>query len=265
MTIGFIGAGNMGGAIAIAAAKAVGGEHLLIADLNTEKAAALAADIGATVTDNEGVVANSDYIFLGVKPQMMEAALTALRPALTARETKPVLISMAAGLTVDCIADWSGSLPVIRIMPNTPVAVGEGMTLYTPADTVTDGQIADFEFFMAASGKLCRLPESLIDAGCGVSGCGPAFAYMFTEALAAGGVDKGLDPALALELAAQTVLGAAKMIQQTGRDPMDLRDAVCSPGGATIQGVYALENGGLRDLTVCAVDAAYKRTLEMKQ
>jgi len=265
MKIGFIGAGNMGGAIAVAAAKAVGGEHLLIADLNTEKAAALAADIGAAVTDNEGVVANSDYIFLGVKPQMMEAVLTALRPALAARENPPVLISMAAGLTVDCIKEWSGGLPVIRIMPNTPVAVGEGMTLYTVGEDVTAEQKAVFADFMTASGRLCELPESLIDAGCGVSGCGPAFAYMFTEALAAGGVAKGLDPSLALELAAQTVLGAARMIQQTGRDPMDLRDAVCSPGGATIQGVYALEEGGLRDLTVCAVDAAYKRTLEMKQ
>ena len=265
MTIGFIGAGNMGGAIAIAAAKAVGGEHLLIADLNTEKATALAWSIGATVTDNEGVVASSDYIFLGVKPQMMEAVLTALRPALAARKNPPVLISMAAGLTVACIADWSGVPAVIRIMPNTPVAVGEGMTLFTVSEQIAADQKAEFIAFMAASGRLCELPEDLIDAGCGVSGCGPAFAYMFTEALAAGGVEKGLDPALALELAAQTVLGAAKMIQQTGRDPMDLRDAVCSPGGATIQGVYALQDGGLRDLTISAVDAAYKRTLEMKK
>lgn len=265
MKIGFIGAGNMGGAIAIAAAKVVGGEHLLIADLNTEKAAALAADIGATATDNEGVVVNSDYIFLGVKPQMMEAALTALRPALAAREQKPVLISMAAGLTVDCIAAWSGGQPVIRIMPNTPVAVGEGMTLYTVGADVTAAQKAVFTDFMTASGRLCELPESLIDAGCAVSGCGPAFAYLFIEALAAGGTEKGLDPALSLELAAQTVLGAAKMVQETGKDPIALKDAVCSPGGATLQGVSALERGNFRDVAMSAVDAAYQRTLEMKQ
>ena len=265
MKIGFIGAGNMGGAIAIAAAKAVGGEHLLIADLNTEKAAALAADIGATATDNEGVVANSDYIFLGVKPQVMESALTALRPALAAREQKPVLISMAAGLTVACIQDWSGGAPTIRIMPNTPVAVGEGMTLYTVGADVTAEQKAVFADFMTASGRLCELPESLIDAGCAVSGCGPAFAYLFIEALAAGGTEKGLDPALSLELAAQTVLGAAKMVQETRRDPIALKDAVCSPGGATLQGVAALERGGFRDAALSAVDAAYRRTLEMKQ
>ena len=265
MKIGFIGAGNMGGALATAAARAVGGAGLLIADLDTEKAATLAATIGAVATDSDAVVAQCDYIFLGVKPQGMESVLTALRPALTAREQKPVLISMAAGLTVACIAAWSGGMPVIRIMPNTPVTVGEGMTLYTLSADVTAAQKAEFLTFMAASGRLCALPESLIDAGCAVSGCGPAFAYLFIEALAAGGTDKGLDPALSLELAAQTVLGAAKMVQETGRDPMALKDAVCSPGGATIQGVYALEDGNLRGLTAFAVDAAYKRTLEMKK
>ncbi len=265
MTIGFIGAGNMGGAIAIAAAKAVGGGCLRIADLDTQKAADLAAAIGAVATDSATVAAQCDYIFLGVKPQVMEAALTALCPALAAREQKPVLISMAAGLTVACIQDWSGGAPVIRIMPNTPVAVGEGMTLYTLSDEVTAEQKADFTVFMATSGRLCELPESLIDAGCAVSGCGPAFAYLFIEALAAGGTDKGLDPALSLELAAQTVLGAAKMVQETGRDPIALKDAVCSPGGATLQGVAALERGGFRDVALSAVDAAYNRTLEMKQ
>ena len=264
MKIGFIGAGNMGGALATAAARAVGGNNLLITDLDTAKAASLATAIGAVATDSATVVAQSDYIVLGVKPQVMESALTALRPALTARTTKPVLISMAAGLTVACIKEWGGA-PVIRIMPNTPVAVGEGMTLFTLCDEVTAAQKAEFETFMAASGRLCELPESLIDAGCAVSGCGPAFAYLFIEALAAGGAEKGLDPALSLELAAQTVLGAAKMVQETGRDPIALKDAVCSPGGATLQGVRALDEGGFRAVGMAAVDAAYKRTLEMKK
>ncbi len=265
MTIGFIGAGNMGGALATAAAKAVGGANLLITDLDTEKAEALATAIGATATDSDTVVVQSDFIFLGVKPQVMETALTALRDGFAARAQKPVLISMAAGLTVACIQEWSGGLPVVRIMPNTPVAVGEGMTLYTLSADVTAAQKADFEALMACSGKICELPESLIDAGCAVSGCGPAFAYLFIEALAAGGVDKGLAPALSLELAAQTVLGAAKMVQETGRDPIALKDAVCSPGGATLQGVAALERGDFRTISMSAVDAAYKRTLEMKK
>ncbi len=265
MIIGFIGAGNMGGALAAATARAVGGENLLIADLDTQKAADLAATIGAATADGDTVAAQCDYIFLGVKPQVMEAALTALRPVWATRGEKPVLISMAAGLTVACIQDWSGGMPVIRIMPNTPVAVGEGMTLYTLSADVTAAQKADFVAMMAASGRISELPESLIDAGCAVSGCGPAFAYLFMEALAAGGAEKGLDPALALEYAAQTVLGAAKMVQQTGRDPIALKDAVCSPGGATLQGVRALDEGGFRTVTMSAVDAAYRRTLEMKQ
>jgi len=265
MKIGFIGAGNMGGALATAAAQAVGGAHLRIADLDSHKAAALATAIGAVTADGATVAAQCDYIFLGVKPQVMEAALTALRPTLTAREDQPVLISMAAGLTVACIQEWSGGMPVIRIMPNTPVAVGEGMTLYTLSPEVTAAQKADFVAMMAASGHISELPESLIDAGCAVSGCGPAFAYLFIEALAAGGTEKGLAPALSLELAAQTVLGAARMVQQTGRDPIALKDAVCSPGGATLQGVRALDEGGFRGVAMAAVDAAYKRTLEMKK
>lgn len=265
MKIGFIGAGNMGGALAIAAAKAVGGAHLLIADVDTEKAAALAADIGANTADGETVAAQCDYIFLGVKPQVMESALAALRPALDAREQKPVLISMAAGLSVACIADWSGGMPVIRIMPNTPVAVGAGMILYTADETVTADQKIAFADMMAQAGRLDEIPERLMDAGSCVSGCGPAFAYLFIEALADGGVECGLPRAQALDYAAQTVLGAAQMVLDTGRHPGTLKDAVCSPGGTTIAGVHALEAGGFRSLAMDAVTAAYDRTLELKK
>ena len=262
MKIGFIGAGNMGGALATAAARAVGGACLRIADANAEKAAALAAQIGAvTVADNAAVAAQCDYIFLGVKPQMMQAMLTDLKPSLKANT---VLITMAAGLTTDQIRAWAGDLPVIRIMPNTPVAVGEGMTLYTATPDVTASQLDGFVAMMAQSGKLCYLPESLIDSGCAVSGCGPAFVYLFIEALTAGGVEKGLSREQSLQLAAQTVLGAAQMVLETGRDPIPLKDAVCSPGGATLQGVAALERCDLHGTVLSAVDAAYKRTLELK-
>ena len=261
MKIGFIGAGNMGGALATAAAKAVGGDSLLIADADREKAAALAAVIGATTADNATVAAKCDYIFLGVKPQMMQAMLTDLKPHLSANT---VLITMAAGLTTNQIREWAGDLPVIRIMPNTPVAVGEGMILYAVTPDVTATQLEGFTQMMAQSGKLCALPESLIDAGCAVSGCGPAFAYLFIEALTAGGEEKGLSRQQALQLAAQTVLGAAQMVLETGRDPIPLKDAVCSPGGATLQGVAALERGHLHETVIAAVDAAYNRTLELK-
>lgn len=261
MKIGFIGAGNMGGALATAAAKAVGGDCLLIADVSAEKAAALAAEIGAVVADNATVAAQCDYIFLGVKPQMMQAMLTDLKPHLNG---KAVLITMAAGLTTDQIRAWAGDLPVIRIMPNTPVAVGEGMTLYAATPDVSVPQLDGFVAIMAQSGKLCALPEALIDSGCAVSGCGPAFAYLFIEAMAAGGVEKGLSREQSLQLAAQTVLGAAQMVLETGRDPIALKDAVCSPGGATLQGVAVLERDDLKGIVTAAIDAAYKRTLELK-
>ena len=261
MQIGFIGAGNMGGALATAAAKAVGGECLLIADANAEKAAALAAEIGATTADNATVAAQCDYIFLGVKPQMMQAMLTDLKPHLSGNA---VLITMAAGLTTQQIRAWAGDCPVIRIMPNTPVAVGEGMTLYTATPDVSASQLDGFVQMMAQSGKLCALPEALIDSGCAVSGCGPAFAYLFIEAMAAGGVEKGLSREQSLQLAAQTVLGAAQMVLETGRDPIALKDAVCSPGGATLQGVAVLERDDLKGIVTAAIDAAYQRTLELK-
>ena len=261
MTIGFIGAGNMGGALATAAARAVGGACLRIADADATKAQTLADAIGATVADNATVAAQCDYIFLGVKPQMMQEMLADLAPHLA---NKPVLITMAAGLTTEQIRSWAGDCPVIRIMPNTPVAVGEGMTLYTATPDVTASQLDGFVQMMAQSGKLCHLPESLIDSGCAVSGCGPAFVYLFIEALTAGGVEKGLSREQSLQLAAQTVLGAAQMVLETGRDPIPLKDAVCSPGGATLQGVAALERGDLHGTVLSAVDAAYKRTLELK-
>ena len=261
MTIGFIGAGNMGGALATSVFFAAVDAHLLIADVDTIKAEVLAGAIGGKVVDNATLAAQCDYIFLGVKPQMMKDMLTDLKPSLKA---DTVLITMAAGLTTDQIRAWAGDLPVIRIMPNTPVAVGEGMTLYTATADVTAEQLDGFVQMMEWSGKLCHLPESLIDSGCPVSGCGPAFAYLFIEALAAGGVEKGLSPEQSLQLAAQTVLGAAQMVLETGRDPIALKDAVCSPGGATLQGVAALERGDLRGTVLSAVDAAYKRTLELK-
>ena len=261
MQIGFIGAGNMGGALATAAAKAVGGDCLFIADANAEKAQALAAALGATAADNAAVAAQCDYIFLGVKPQMMQAMLTDLKPHLNGNA---VLITMAAGLTTDQIRGWAGDLPVIRIMPNTPVAVGEGRTLYAATPDVTAAQLDGFVAMMAQSGKLCALPEALIDSGCAVSGCGPAFAYLFIEAMAAGGVEKGLSREQSLQLAAQTVLGAAQMVLQTGRDPIALKDAVCSPGGATLQGVAVLERDDLKGIVTAAIDAAYRRTLELK-
>ena len=264
MTVGFIGAGNMGGALATAVAKAIGGDKVYLADPCADKVEALAAAIGAHVADNAAVVSTCDYVFLGVKPQMMEGVLRSLN--LAALPSLPVLVSMAAGLSTAALQDMTGvKAAVIRIMPNTPVAVGEGMILYTATPEVSPVQLEGFTGMLEQAGRLSAIDEKLIDAASAVSGCGPAFAYLFVEALADGGVECGLPRQQAMEYAAQMLLGAAKMVLETGTHPGALKDAVCSPGGTTIAGVHALEDGGFRSLAMDAVTAAYERTLELKK
>jgi pyrroline-5-carboxylate reductase len=171
---------------------------------------------------------------------------------------------MAAGVAIEDIRKMAGGdYPVIRIMPNTPVAVGSGMILYDATENVTDGQLAQFLENMAQAGLLDRVPEKLIDAGSALSGCGPAFVCLFVEALADGAVACGLPREQAVRYAEQTLAGTAKMLLQNGQHPGALKDAVCSPGGTTIAGVKALEEGGLRKSAISAVVAAYDRTLEL--
>ena len=266
MTVGFIGAGNMGGALATAVARAIGGEQVLLADACADKAAQLAAMIGARAADNTAVVETCDYVFLGVKPQVMESVIASIRATLCARKTPCALVSMAAGLSTAALEKMVGvALPIIRIMPNTPVAVGEGMILYTHNNSVDTAQVDGLVSILAQAGRLSAIPERLIDAASAVSGCGPAFAYLFIEALADGGVECGLSRTQAIEYAAQMLRGAAQMVLETGEHPAALKDAVCSPGGTTIAGVHALEDGGFRSLGMDAVCAAYQRTLELKK
>ena len=172
---------------------------------------------------------------------------------------------MAAGFSIARVQELAGgTYPVIRIMPNTPVAVGRGMILYTCGESVTGEEERIFLEAMAGAGRFSRLPERLMDAGSAVSGCGPAFADLFLEALADGGVACGLPRAQAVELAAQMMLGSAKLALRSGQHPGALKDAVCSPGGATIQGVRALEAAGFRGAVMEAVIASYEKTLELK-
>ena len=267
MTVGFIGTGNMGGALARAAAKSVKPEHIVLSNRTARKAVALAEELGAAaVSENAPIAARCDYIFLGVKPQMMASLLESLRPLLAERKTPCVLISMAAGLTVSAIREMAGlPLPVIRIMPNTACAVGAGLTLYACSEDVTAQQKADFLAILAASGALEELDEHLIDAASAVAGCGGAFAALFMEALADGAVVCGLPRDKAMRYAQQMLLGNAKLALESGQHPAQLKDAICSPGGTTIAGVRALEEGGFRAAAMNAVIAAYERTLELKK
>ncbi len=260
---GFIGCGNMGSALARAVGRAIPGQRLLLSNRSPEKARALAEDLGAAVGSNAQLAAESDYLFLGVKPQMMAELLAELRPALLRREQPCTLVTMAAGISIAQLRDMAGgAYPVIRIMPNTPCAIGQGMLLCT-ADGLSPDRLASFSAALAAAGRLDWLEETLMDAGSAVSGCGPAFVYLFAEALADGGVACGLPRRRARTYAAQTLLGAAALLLETGDTPGSLKDAVCSPGGTTIQGVRVLEQAGFRSAAVEAVIAAYEKTKEL--
>ena len=266
MTIGFIGTGNMGGALAISAAKVLSGGQIYLANRTPEKAAALAERIGAVAVDNDSIAVECDYIFLGVKPQMMQGLLDSLRLLLAARKTPCVLISMAAGLSIEAIREMAGlQLPVIRIMPNVACAVGEGLTLYACSADVTAQQKQEFLHMLSASGALEELDEHLMDAGSAVAGCGGAFACLFLEALADGAVSCGLPRDKAMRYAQQMLLGTAALARETGTHPGAIKDSICSPGGTTIAGVRALEQGGFRAAAMNAVIAAYERTLELKK
>lgn len=262
--IGFIGTGNMGGALATAVCNAVSGKNIVLSDKDSEKSGALAEKLGASACDSKTLASNCKYIFLGVKPQMMEEMAKEILPILEKRNDKFVLVSMAAGVTTEKIASYFGKeYKVIRIMPNTAVEVGEGMVLYSLGASVDRESEEEFLGFMRFAGELDKLPENLIDAGCAVSGCGPAFVYMFMEALADGGVRCGLSRAAALKYAEQMVIGAAKLAKVSEKHPEALKDAVCSPAGSTIEGCLSLENHGFRGAVADAVTAAFDRTKEL--
>ena len=263
-TLGFIGTGNMGGALARAACKSVPSGQVFLSNRTAEKARALSAELDYRVTDNEAIAQNADLIFLGVKPQYMEEVMAEICPILEARESRFLLVSMAAGLTIPRIRELAGkNYPVIRIMPNTPSAIGEGMVFYDCSENVTKTEEKVFLESLAGAGRLAPLADRLMDAGSAVAGCGPAFADMFLEALADGGVACGLPRALALESAAQMMIGTAKLMLETGKHPGELKDAVCSPGGATIQGIRALEEAGFRGAVMDAVIAAWEKSQGM--
>ena len=260
---GFLGTGNMGGALASAVAKKTSPASVLLANRTRAKAEALAVKLGCAVAENAEAAERANFLFLGVKPQGMRELLTSLSDVLGARNDRFVLVTMAAGLTVKTIREMAGGdYPVARIMPNTPAAVGEGVILYA-ADGLTGEEDETLRDALSGAGQVIVLPEEKIDAGSALSGCGPAFVCMMIEALADGAVACGLPRALALSAAAQTLKGTASLMLETGKHPGTLKDEVCSPGGSTIEGVRTLEEGALRASCMDAVIAAYEKTKEL--
>lgn len=262
--IGFIGGGAIASALigGILKAGLVVPENITVSDISQERLAFLANQFAVTTTmDSQKLANQADILFLTVKPKVIDVVLKNIAQSVTQRT---IVVSVAAGITLDHL---QGSLPegiqVVRVMPNTPVAVGEGMAavaLGKCAETATGELIASV---FQSSGKAVILEEYLMDAVTGLSGSGPAFVFLMIEALADAGVRVGLTRQHALLLSAQTLFGAAKMVLETGEHPAKLKDMVTSPGGTTIAGVHILEEKNVRAALIDAVIAATERSSEM--
>lgn len=270
--IGFIGAGNMGGALIAAACKSIPANEVIIADCLPQKALASAAETGCrTAASNEEVVKSAKYIVLAVKPDIIRDVVDEIAPVLAEciqNNAPRVLVTIAAGVSTLSIREHLRvDMPVIRIMPNTPVMVGEGMILLTgsgpDSSEIPEEMFTEFTSLMGAAGEFERIKETAIDYTTSVSSCAPAFVYMFIEALADGAVQVGVPRPQALKLAAKTVLGSAAMVLESGMHPGALKDAVCSPGGSTIVGVETLEKYGFRHAVAQAIVQSTQKNLQL--
>ncbi|MCL2128489.1 MAG: pyrroline-5-carboxylate reductase [Treponema sp.] len=273
--IAFIGSGNMGFAlmkgIAEASRGGAGEVKISLADADGEKAKAAAAALGAGIYgSNTEAAEKGDYVFLAVKPQVLREVLEEIAPVVQKRLEKndpPALVSMAAGWSIEKIKAAMGlplaEVPIARIMPNTPALVSKGLIALAVSPGLGPEKTGRLETLLKGAGAVDRTEEKYLNAVTGLSGSGPAFVYLFIEALADGGVLAGLPRDKALLYAAQTVLGSAAMVMESGKHPGELKDMVCSPGGTTIAGVAALEAGGFRSSAIKAVEAAWRRACEL--
>ena len=266
--IACIGSGNMGYALMRGAAGSIGAAHIGFADADKEKAKAAAVSLGAVVyTTNAEAAEKGDFIFLAVKPQVLATVLAEIAPVIQQRlknNRAPVLVSMAAGWPIEKIqAAVANNAPIVRIMPNTPALVSKGMIALAASPQLSEQKVAQLEAILKGAGIVDRIDEGYLNAITGLSGSGPAFVYMFIEALADGAVLAGLPRDKALRYAAQTVFGSASMVMESGKHPGELKDMVCSPGGTTISGVAALESGAFRATVMQAVEAAWLRAEEL--
>jgi pyrroline-5-carboxylate reductase len=263
MKIGFIGCGKMGSALiqGILAAKICEPKEVLVYDRLAETSEVLATESGIRVaTGNRKLAAAADIVLLCVKPDDAAPILAEVSGELAGK----LLISIAAGVTIAALQKAAGSkCRVVRVMPNTAVLVQKGASAYAIGKGVEESDIAAVEKIFTSVGRAFEVKESLLDAVTGLSGSGPAYIYLFIEALADGGVQMGLPRDLAINLAVQTVAGAAEMVSETMMHPAVLREMVTSPGGTTIAGLVELERSGLRSAVMSAVRAATLRSREL--
>ena len=261
--IGFIGAGNMGSALAIAAGKNLGGENVLIFDTDQAKCESLKEKYGFAVAKDAGeAAANSRFVVFAVKPHLIREVAAGVKEALAGGEH--CVVTIAAGVEKSTVAQAiANACPVIRIMPNTPVAVGKGTILINWGSDVSQETAEEFLDVMKEAGSFEKMEESFFDITTAINGCAPAYTYIFIESMADGAVQMGLPRDQAIRLAAQTVLGSAAMVLESGQHPDRLKDNVCSPGGSTIAGVAALEENGFRHACAQAVVKAAQKNLSL--
>ena len=261
---GFIGCGNMGGALSIAVAKGNRDVSVFLSDFDEKKAQMLADEVNGTVVESAWLVEHCDVIFIGVKPQGITSLFSCVQPILKQRKNQPILVSMAAGVAVQTLEELAGvSMPVVRIMPNTPVKLGLGMIELCHNQQTTSEQLSLVMTLLKEAGKLDVISEEMIDAASAIAGSGPAFVYLFAELLAKGAEQCGIPFEKGVEYAAQTLLGSAAMILEGKSTPEQLRVAVCSPGGSTLAGLTAMETVEYTNCVQQAVVRAYHRSKEL--
>ena len=277
--IGCIGCGMMGGALIKAIAKKVGGDKILLSDGDVEKAKSLALELGANfVTSNAQIIENCSHIILAVKPAFFSSVLEQIKSSYNDRANSeqknlPTMISIMAGLSIEkieqmsCQARITGGLQnIVRLMPNLPATVNEGMIALCTKENICAEFKQDVEFvkeILSCAGKVEQVSEKLMDVVTAVSGSGPAYGFMFIEALADAAVLLGMPRNQAYIYASQTLKGAAQMVLETSEHPAKLKDAVCSPGGTTIQAVKSLEEKGFRSAVISAVESAYNKSVDL--
>lgn len=263
-TIGFYGGGNMGQAmlLGLLQAKLYDKADIFVYDAYAPTLEKINKDFGVrTLQAADTLIKKSDSIIFAVKPDVLPKVLPQVAKVI---KKEQLVICIAAGVTIETIADYLGEdQKILRVMPNTPALVGEGMSAVCANQNVTEEELAQTLAIFSSFGKAVAVPEKMMDVVTGLSGSGPAFVYLFIEALADGAVFEGMPREAAYEFAAQTVLGAAKMVVATKEHPAILKDRVTSPGGTTIAGVKVLETEGLRAAAMKAVSAATKKSREL--
>ncbi len=261
MTVGFIGLGNMGSAMigGIIANKVVAASDITGADFSAERTKEIKDKFGITIAaSNKEAAAGADILVTSVKPQVYETVINDIKDSV---KDDTVIVSIAPGKTIDWLTEKYGKpVKLVRCMPNTPALVGEGCTGVCRNSAVTDDEFKQVLTILNSFGRAYEVLESQMDAVVAVSGSSPAYVFMLIEAMADGAVAEGLPRKTAYEMAAQAVLGSAKMVLETGRHPGDLKDMVCSPGGTTIDAVAVLENMGFRSAVIEAERACAEKS-----